>query len=244
MKSRHRRRTPAVTWSVVIPYQLVMFSVCLLRWIFSAPAVPPVFATGSVKLDLSSPAIHTWSTLIDLYSPTPTVAIFISTYKSSKGTRGHIQIGTLLRRVGVKKAAGGETETNGWVLTLTGRLSTIGRDSFGFGGTVGDGIGSYAAGLATSPAAAGPTLAGGLKAKRVLGGYGGYMRVWSPQFRSTVSYGYIQVDPTTGQTGSAVKNTQNFLGNLVWTPQRGVGIGLEYIYGRRENNDGTKGTDP
>jgi hypothetical protein len=75
--------------------------------------------------------------------------------------------------VGVKKAAGGETETNGWGLTLTGRLSTIGRDSLGFGGTVGDGIGSYAAGMATSPAAAGPTLAGGLKAKRVLGGYGG-----------------------------------------------------------------------
>jgi hypothetical protein len=188
---------------------------------------------------------------MDLYSLTPTVAItapsgaiFISTCKFSKGTRGHIQIGTLLRRVGVKKAAGGETETNGWGLTLTGRLSTIGRDSLGFGGTVGDGIGSYAAGMATSPAAAGPTLAGGLKAKRVLGGYGGYMRVWSPQFRSTVSYGCIRVDPTTGQTGSAVKNTQNFLGNLVSTPQRGVGIGLEYIYGRRENNDGTKGTDP
>lgn len=238
-----------------------------------------------------------WSTLMDLYSLTPSVAItapsgaifarhslirympntgnpniqvafalegpkkdvtplaatdivlqrypdFISTYKFSKGRRGHIQIGTILRRVGVKKTAGGESEVNGWGLTLTGRLSTIGRDSFGFGGVVGDGIGSYIAGLATSPASAGPTPAGELKAQRAIGGYAGYMRVWNAQFRSTVSYGYVQVDPTAGQPGTAVKNTQNFLSNIVFTPQRGVGIGLEYTYGRRENNNGTKGTNP
>ena len=169
---------------------------------------------------------------------------FISTYKFSKGRRGHIQIGTILRRVGVKKATGGETEANGWGITLTGRLSTIGRDSFGFGGVAGDGIGSYVAGLATSPAAAGPTLAGEMKAQRVVGGYGAYMRVWDSQFRSTVSYGYDRVDPTTGQPGTAIRNTQNVVGNLVWTSQPGLGVGIEYTDGRRENSNGTKGTNP
>ena len=63
------------------------------------------------------------------------------------------------------------------------------RDSFGFGGFIGDGIGSYIAGLATSPSAAAPGAVGNLEALRVVGGYAHFSHWWNAAYKSTIAYG-------------------------------------------------------
>lgn len=169
---------------------------------------------------------------------------FIATFRSAKGTKAHIQLGVVARRLGVRHATGSTEFVNGGGAILSGRISPVGRDSFGFGGIVGKGIGSYIAGLATSPAAAAPTALGVLQTLQVAGGYANYLRWWNKQFRSTVAYGYVQVKNSGGQAATAVKSTQSAIGNLVWAPLPGFGVGLEYVYGRRKNKNGTVGKDP
>lgn len=169
---------------------------------------------------------------------------FIATFRYAKGTKGHFQLGVVARRVGVLYGSGATSFVNGGGVLLSGHISPIGKDSFGFGGIVGKGIGNYIAGLATSPAAAAPSALNTLQTLRTEGGYANYLHWWNKQFRSTIAYGYVQVRNSVGQGPTAVKSTQSAIGNLVWAPLPGFGVGLEYLYGRRKNKNGAVGKDP
>lgn len=169
---------------------------------------------------------------------------FIATFRYAKGAKAHIQLGVVARRVGVLHATGGTEFVNGGGVLLSGHISPVGKDSFGFGGVIGKGIGSYIAGLATSPAAAAPSALNALQTLRTQGGYANYLHWWNKQFRSTIAYGYVQVRNTIGQGPTAVKSTQSAIGNLVWAPLPGFGVGLEYLYGKRKNKNGAVGKDP
>jgi hypothetical protein len=59
-----------------------------------------------------------------------------------------------------------------------------------------------------------------------------------------VAYGYVRVRNSGGQTGAAVKNTQNAIVNMVWSPLAGFGVGVEYLYGKRTNKNGAVGKNP
>jgi DcaP outer membrane protein len=67
----------------------------------------------------------------------------------------------------------------------------------------------------------------------------GYARVFSEQFRSNVALGFNR-----GQTAQAIDNRslRQVFANLIYTPVKGLDLGMELIYGQRRNFTGDAGT--
>ena len=73
---------------------------------------------------------------------------------------------------------------------------------------------------------------------REYGAYAGYQYFWPRQFKSTLAYGIADVDNASGMGDNAVKRTETASVNLIWSPLERFGVGMEYIYAQRENEDG------
>ncbi|MCK5351425.1 hypothetical protein KAJ77_02545, partial [bacterium] len=81
-----------------------------------------------------------------------------------------------------------------------------------------------------------------LHAIGTFGSYGGIQHFWSKQFRSNLVYGYQQADNPGFVEGDTLKNTTYVAANFVWNPLRTATFGFEYLWGRREEEDGESGT--
>ncbi len=164
----------------------------------------------------------------------------VATLRHSKQGLGHLQLGGVLRRL----EAGTPDNTvvaTGWGLSLTGRVKAAEDGSFIAGALFGNGIGSYITGLATSPSAAVLVDNGALETLEAFGGYLGYRHVLSRELRTNLMVGYAEIDNLDVQPGSAVRSTTNAGVNLIWSPRPGMGVGAEFLYGERQNKDGTEG---
>ena len=63
------------------------------------------------------------------------------------------------------------------------------------------------------------------------------------QLNSTVVYGFLEADNLDIQAPDSFKETQYASANLVWQPTRNLLIGIEGLWGKREDKDGADGTD-
>jgi hypothetical protein len=125
------------------------------------------------------------------------------------------------------------------------------KDSIQWHFTVGDALGRYlnsstnfalvsnypsGTGAAATAAQAAALV---IKPTRELGVQGGYTHHWSPNLRSTISFGYNRHDlnaPTSilgGQAGSGNKELYTGHLNLIYSPVSFVDVGAEYVYGHR-----------
>jgi hypothetical protein len=66
----------------------------------------------------------------------------------------------------------------------------------------------------------------------------GYEHWWSQYWTSNFSYGRIVIDGTDTLPGNTERGTKAVFANLIWVPTDSFWIGLEYIWGERENLDG------
>ena len=82
---------------------------------------------------------------------------------------------------------------------------------------------------------------GRLQALRYFSALGGYTHQWNDDWRSTLSYGYVNVDNTDGQAGDAYHLTHYASANLVYRINPQFSVGLEGLYGYREVRDGRHG---
>jgi len=130
----------------------------------------------------------------------------------------------------------------GWGAALSGRIQMPGalkQDFAVFSVTYGEGIGGVFNDVpadatydpATSQFGAIPTLAW----------YVGYQHWWNPKFYSVICYGQIDQDNLSFQGPTAYKKTQYGSANLTWVPSPHWLLGVEALYGSREDNDGAKG---
>lgn len=152
----------------------------------------------------------------------------------------HLQLGGILRRLEFEGTGGRDDEDFGWGFQLSSRIKTIGRDSLIFSGVYGEGLGRYL--LGTRNSAAVTTPGGSLKVLENYGAYTSYRHFWSDRWWSNVTYGFAGVDNSSSQPSSALHATQYGAVNLMWTPVTNFGVGLEYLYGWREDNAGDKDT--
>jgi len=58
--------------------------------------------------------------------------------------------------------------------------------------------------------------------------------------RSAIIYSFVAVDNLDFQTGVAYHQTSRLTGSLVFSPIERIDVGIEYLYGTRENKDGQK----
>lgn len=72
--------------------------------------------------------------------------------------------------------------------------------------------------------------------------YGGYSHYWLDSLNSALVVAHAELDNSEFQPGTAIHKASSVHLNLVWFPYKSVSTGIEFMWGRRENNDGTDGT--
>jgi len=117
-------------------------------------------------------------------------------------------------------------------------------DRVKFAAYFGTGIGRYITDLGTlgGQDAVYDEATNTIKPLRAFATYFGYERLWKPTFRSTFTYGVVDVENLDLQSGDALRWTQRTSFNIAWSPIPRIDIVLEFLSGWRVNKDGRRGT--
>ncbi|MEM7278690.1 MAG: DcaP family trimeric outer membrane transporter [Pseudomonadota bacterium] len=75
----------------------------------------------------------------------------------------------------------------------------------------------------------------------VFAGYGSLQHWWGDTMRSNFTIGLVDVSNPNFVAGNAYKRTVRASANLLWDPTPRIETGLEYLWGRRENQNGEDG---
>jgi len=159
---------------------------------------------------------------------------------------GHVQVSALLRSVAAFLPDGRHDSVFGWGFNLAGSERVFGKNTIVYEGTYGNGIERYindTSGLGIDAAITSvenPML----KPLPVVATYGGFQHFWYPRLRSSVVYGFVQVQNTEAQPGSTFHQSNYSAGNLIWNPFGSLTLGMEFLYGWRVNKDGSSGNAP
>lgn len=162
---------------------------------------------------------------------------------------GHVQFATILRDLGARGlseevASGPATEDQsvfGWGLNLSATFDVFGKDTLLAQLTYGEGIGRYSndAGFFDTDAAFDES--GDLVALPYVGAFIGYTHHWAEEWRSTASYGFVQMDNEASQGPDAYHATHYASANLIWQLRERLSVGVEGLYGHKETQDGSNG---
>jgi len=82
---------------------------------------------------------------------------------------------------------------------------------------------------------------GNLVALPYMGAFAGYTHKWADAWRSTASYGFVNIDPQASQGPDAYRRTHYASVNLVWQLRKRLSVGVEVLYGRKETQSNAKG---
>jgi hypothetical protein len=153
---------------------------------------------------------------------------------------GHVQFGAILRDIGAKGPIVGDQSTFGWGVNLSTSLNVFDRDSLQAQLTYGEGLFRYFNDdFANNDAAF--DSSGNLTAIPAFGAMIGYTHKWSDILRSTASYGYVHLDNEFSQGPDAYHQTHYASLNLVWQARKRLTLGLEGLYGHKEEKSGADG---
>jgi hypothetical protein len=159
---------------------------------------------------------------------------------------GHLQFSSLFRDIGAKDNTGRDQHVFGWGVNLSAGIDVTVNDSIQLLGVYGHGIGGQGndAGFLNSDAAFDSN--GDLKSLRYWSAMAGFTHRWSDRFRSTISYGYVNLDSLPNQLGTTGNDapgefyhTSHYASaNIVWQLRKRLSIGLEGLYGIKEARNG------
>ena len=162
-------------------------------------------------------------------SPTPDGAIKIR----QEFSKGHLQVATLMRSPAAYLPDGRNESVFGWGVNLAGAVKVLGSDTFVYQVAYGAGYERYVndtSGLGID-AAPDSTENRHLKAVPLAATYGGYQHYWLRNLRSSVVYGFAQVENTNLQPGSTFHQSNYSAANLIWNPFGSLNVGTEFLYG-------------
>jgi hypothetical protein len=132
-----------------------------------------------------------------------------------------------------------------WGLSISGRFKTPyleQRDSVLFQLSHGNAIGRYVNDLRSVGSYDGIfNDRGDLELFDVTAGYVSYQHWWGSDTRSNITLGIVNVENPGFVEGDAYKRTLRASANWIWTPTPRVDIGLELLWGERENEDSITG---
>lgn len=176
----------------------------------------------------------------------------------------HLQLGGVLRNLAGEQTIESDDEVNSSVVSQTGStlgwgLSLSGsrkvriweeRDQFTWQLNFGEGIGRYINDLSSiggQDAVFSPD--GSLEALPTFAGFVSFRHYWKRDpmalfgskrtllrdVRSTLTYGFVAIDNFDFQPVDAYRRTQRASLNIIWSPIAPIDLGVEYLWGRREN---------
>ena len=157
--------------------------------------------------------------------------------------RGHVQLSALFRSVAAFLPDGRSESVFGWGFNFAGAERLWGKDTIVYQAAYGNGIERYindTSGLGLD-AAVSSLQSPHIQALPVVATYGGFQHFWMPRLRSNVVYSFVQVQNTEAQPGHTYHQGNYTAGNLIWNPFGSLTVGGEFLYGWRDNKDGSTG---
>jgi hypothetical protein len=164
--------------------------------------------------------------------------------------RGHVQFATIFRDIGANSATAGSTigqqNVFGWGLNLSAVLNVFEKDSVQAQLTYGKGIFHFCNDNFTitdvfNGGDAAFNNAGQLRALAYVAPMAGYTHQWSDKFRSTATFGYVNLQNEQDQLGGAYHETYYGSANLVWQLRKRLSVGIETLYGYKDEKSGAYG---
>jgi len=155
---------------------------------------------------------------------------------------GEASIAGLVRQLRYETTGAGaiESSTVGWGLSAAAKIKMGPSDDLRLMLSGGEGIGRYVGLNFANDAVLDPT--GELQAIGVIAGFASYRHIWSPQWRSNLTWSAQNVDNDRTLIGLATnRSARSLRGNLIWTPLPAMDVGAELMYGERELESGASG---
>lgn len=167
----------------------------------------------------------------------------------TEGDWGHFQAAAVARHLAWETLDSEDNQpkgdTFGWGLNLTGILNTVGRDQIKFGLTYGEGIASFINDGGGSNLA--PVFRGGegadVEAMESLGFLLYYDHYWSEHWSSSIGMSQNDNKLTNLQLTNQPDKVTYASTNLFYTHSPSFVTGVEVLYGKLENADGSNGDD-
>ena len=179
---------------------------------------------------------------------TPDIVV---TGRFTPSERLHLKLALLGRQIRAQSDPSfgyGVSKEYGRGVSVSGRFVTPyfdTRDSLVFQLTRGEGIGRYINDLSSVGDYDGifDPADGDMDLFKVLAGYTSLQHWWGgPQdLRSNLTLGFVDLDNPGFVDDGAYKRSYRVSTNLFWTPTPRIDFGAEYLWGRRENQDGEEG---
>jgi hypothetical protein len=161
---------------------------------------------------------------------------------TSEGDWGHVSLRGLVRPLRVEDgSANNQASTVGVGGGVAGSLKLGAGDTVLYQVNAGKGIGRYI--QDANPAAAYSGAPADLSAQKSAGGFIAVQHAWVGTARSSLVYGATRNSNESGfgSTAGLNKKTREVHANLIFSPYKPVDVGVEYVWGRREQEDGQKG---
>jgi len=153
--------------------------------------------------------------------------------------RGHIQLSTAFRSIGASDQKTTTATAFGMVGNFLGSVGVLGEDRLVWGVIGGPGAAHYIDNLTGLGLDAAVDVTGReLEAVTSVSAYAGYQHHWTHALRSTVSYGYDEIESNGHLSSTAIRRNHYVLGNLIMQVTKSSIVGLEYLHGRNERQDG------
>jgi len=157
------------------------------------------------------------------------------------GALGHVQFSSIFRSLGIQGDIVDDDDVFGWGLNLAGSINVTDNDTFQFYGVFGEGIGGMGndAGFDNSDAALDND--GDLEPLQYVSGMLAFSHRWTPRWRSTATYGYVNLENTGMQAADAYDYTHYASANVVYNIFKRLTVGGEVLYGFRNVRSGDDG---
>lgn len=154
---------------------------------------------------------------------------------------GHVQFSTIFRAIGIDGDTVDDDDVFGWGLGLSGGIDLTEQDRVVFWGVYGFGIGGMGNDSSFVDADAALDSDGDLRALEYISGMLAFTHRWSERWRSTGTYGYVNLSNAGSQADDAYDKTQYASVNLVYQLYKRLSIGVEGLYGYNKVKDGDSG---
>jgi hypothetical protein len=154
---------------------------------------------------------------------------------------GHVQFAAVFRDIGARSATLGDHAAFGWGTNLSAAFDVFTKDSVLGRTTFGEGIGSLGNDTGTFDTDAAFDSHGHLAALPYVGVFAGYTHTWAETWRSTATYGFVNMEPQASQGPDGYRRTHYASVNLIWQIRKRLSIGAEFLYGHKETQSGATG---
>ncbi len=192
----------------------------------------------------NSPGSNCGSTVADIFKAKNNLPDFTVRYRDNTDW-GHWQLAGIVRKLGYERLDNGNSSSEtGYGFNASTVINTVGNDQLKLQVAYGPGIGNYFndGGVDLAPDSDN-LLEADATAVKILGLVAYYDRWWNDKWSSTIGWSMTSLDREDGQAGDEFRRGMYANVNLLFHPTDHLMTGIEFLWGQREDIDGTKGQD-